>query len=272
MARLTRDTRRNPDSAAGTRRTWWLMAALVAAHLVAAGAQAPRDAGQVPAGETVEALRAASTAALATHEGEGRSKGSRSRSRWSATDGGCHTSTRRRSRTCSWRRASWPRRIACWQLDLWRRVAMGELSEVFGPRFVERDTFARLLRYRGDIEKEWQAYSPDTRSDRRRVRSRDQRTRRRSAGRAQPVARRVPAHRQRARAVDARRRHQSHGRLHHDQRRARRGAAGAARGACRRLPGRRVPAAGPARRDQRPPRSRPCRHHRRGAPRHAGHR
>jgi penicillin amidase len=50
-----------------------------------------------------------------------------------------------------------------WQLDVWRRVAMGELSEVFGPEFVARDTFARLLRYRGDMEAEWRAYSPDTR-------------------------------------------------------------------------------------------------------------
>lgn len=50
-----------------------------------------------------------------------------------------------------------------WQLDLWRRTAMGELAEVFGPGFVERDTFARLLRYRGDADAEWRAYAPDTR-------------------------------------------------------------------------------------------------------------
>jgi penicillin amidase len=50
-----------------------------------------------------------------------------------------------------------------WQLDLWRRAAMGELSEVFGPDFVSRDTFARLLRYRGDMDAEWSAYSPDAR-------------------------------------------------------------------------------------------------------------
>lgn len=50
-----------------------------------------------------------------------------------------------------------------WQLDLWRRTAMGELSEAFGPEFVARDTFARLLRYRGDMDAEWRAYSPDAR-------------------------------------------------------------------------------------------------------------
>jgi penicillin amidase len=48
-----------------------------------------------------------------------------------------------------------------WQLDLWRRVAVGELAEVFGPEFVTRDTLARLLRFRGDMDDEWRAYSPD---------------------------------------------------------------------------------------------------------------
>ena len=50
-----------------------------------------------------------------------------------------------------------------WQLDVWRRTAMGELAEVFGPGFVTRDTFARLLRYRGDMDAEWRAYAPDAR-------------------------------------------------------------------------------------------------------------
>jgi len=48
-----------------------------------------------------------------------------------------------------------------WQLDLWRRTAAGELSEILGPSAVERDTFARLLRYRGDMDAEWRSYSPD---------------------------------------------------------------------------------------------------------------
>src|SRR3990170_2666944 len=48
-----------------------------------------------------------------------------------------------------------------WQLDLWRRTAAGELSEIMGPSAVERDTFARLLRYRGDMDAEWRSYSPD---------------------------------------------------------------------------------------------------------------
>src|SRR5579884_959499 len=37
------------------------------------------------------------------------------------------------------------------QLDLWRRVGTGKLEEVLGPRFVARDRFARLMRYRGDM-------------------------------------------------------------------------------------------------------------------------
>lgn len=48
------------------------------------------------------------------------------------------------------------------QLDLWRRVARGEMAEVIGPDAIEADTFARLIRYRGDMKAEWQSYSPDT--------------------------------------------------------------------------------------------------------------
>src|SRR5262245_23188247 len=48
------------------------------------------------------------------------------------------------------------------QIDLWRRQGTGELSEVLGPSAVEADTFARLIRYRGDMDVEWKSYSPDT--------------------------------------------------------------------------------------------------------------
>ncbi|HSL21977.1 MAG TPA: penicillin acylase family protein [Vicinamibacterales bacterium] len=51
-----------------------------------------------------------------------------------------------------------------WQLDLWRRAAEGRLSEVLGPGAVDRDTFARLLRYRGDMEREWRSYSDDAKA------------------------------------------------------------------------------------------------------------
>ena len=47
------------------------------------------------------------------------------------------------------------------QIDLWRRRGLGQLAEVFGPEFVEQDKAARLFLYRGDMKKEWAAYSPD---------------------------------------------------------------------------------------------------------------
>ncbi len=48
------------------------------------------------------------------------------------------------------------------QIDLWRRVALGETAEILGPSGIEGDTFARLIRYRGDMDAEWRSYSPDT--------------------------------------------------------------------------------------------------------------
>ncbi|HET9513805.1 MAG TPA: penicillin acylase family protein, partial [Gemmatimonadales bacterium] len=50
-----------------------------------------------------------------------------------------------------------------WQIDMWRRIGEGRVSEVLGPDYVARDRFARLLKYRGDMEAEWASYAPDTR-------------------------------------------------------------------------------------------------------------
>ena len=47
------------------------------------------------------------------------------------------------------------------QLDVWRRVAAGETAELTGPEGLERDRFARLIRYRGDTQREWRSYGPD---------------------------------------------------------------------------------------------------------------
>src|SRR5687767_2092182 len=47
------------------------------------------------------------------------------------------------------------------QIDLWRRVGTGKLSEVIGPQALNRDRFARLVRYRGDWNAEWSSYAPD---------------------------------------------------------------------------------------------------------------
>ena len=47
------------------------------------------------------------------------------------------------------------------QLDIWRRIGTGKLSEVLGPNFIARDRIARLVRYRGNWDEEWSSYSPD---------------------------------------------------------------------------------------------------------------
>ena len=49
-----------------------------------------------------------------------------------------------------------------YQIEIWRRIGRGELSEVFGEKFIDRDRMARLMRYRGNMDAEWQSYSPDT--------------------------------------------------------------------------------------------------------------
>jgi penicillin G amidase len=47
------------------------------------------------------------------------------------------------------------------QLDLWRRQNSGHLAAVVGERALARDRIARLVRFRGDWNAEWAAYSPD---------------------------------------------------------------------------------------------------------------
>ena len=47
------------------------------------------------------------------------------------------------------------------QIDLWRRRGLGQLSEAFGPAYVEQDRAARLFLYRGDMQQEWASYSDD---------------------------------------------------------------------------------------------------------------
>ena len=50
------------------------------------------------------------------------------------------------------------------QLDLWRRIGTGKLAEVLGPKYLNRDRIARLVRYRGDWDQEWRSYSPDAKA------------------------------------------------------------------------------------------------------------
>jgi penicillin amidase len=50
------------------------------------------------------------------------------------------------------------------QMDLWRRAALGRLSEVLGGNFIDRDTMTRRVQYRGDLDREWASYAPDTKA------------------------------------------------------------------------------------------------------------
>jgi penicillin amidase len=49
------------------------------------------------------------------------------------------------------------------QIDWWRRMGVGETAEVIGKEGLKADRFARLLKYRGDMDVEWASYAPDAR-------------------------------------------------------------------------------------------------------------
>lgn len=48
------------------------------------------------------------------------------------------------------------------QMELWKRAGQGRLAEILGKSAVERDRYARLLKYRGDMQREYKSYAPDT--------------------------------------------------------------------------------------------------------------
>ena len=48
------------------------------------------------------------------------------------------------------------------QMELWKRAGEGRLAELLGPSAVQRDINARLLRYRGDMRKEYESYAADS--------------------------------------------------------------------------------------------------------------
>jgi penicillin amidase len=50
-----------------------------------------------------------------------------------------------------------------WQIDLWRKRGLGLLSKSLGPAYIDQDRAARLFLYRGNMDKEWAAYAPDSR-------------------------------------------------------------------------------------------------------------
>src|SRR5262245_56907762 len=48
------------------------------------------------------------------------------------------------------------------QMDLWRRIGLGQTAELFGEQAVEADRFARLILYRGDTRSERTSYAADS--------------------------------------------------------------------------------------------------------------
>ncbi len=50
-----------------------------------------------------------------------------------------------------------------WQMEMWRRAGEGSLAAVTGLHDLPRDRFARLMKYRGDLETEYRSYAPDAR-------------------------------------------------------------------------------------------------------------
>ncbi|MBL8265289.1 penicillin acylase family protein [Steroidobacter sp.] len=48
-----------------------------------------------------------------------------------------------------------------WNIELWRRNSEGKLAEVLGPKYVERDKFARVMKFRGDWDAEMRKYHPE---------------------------------------------------------------------------------------------------------------
>jgi penicillin amidase len=51
-----------------------------------------------------------------------------------------------------------------WQMDTWRHIGSGRLSEMFGDGQVETDTFLRTLGWRVTAEKEWANMGPESRA------------------------------------------------------------------------------------------------------------
>jgi penicillin amidase len=49
-----------------------------------------------------------------------------------------------------------------WQMEVWRHIGAGRLSELFGPSQLERDRFIRTLDWRGAAERDLAAMRPET--------------------------------------------------------------------------------------------------------------
>ncbi|MBL8089095.1 MAG: penicillin acylase family protein [Anaerolineales bacterium] len=51
-----------------------------------------------------------------------------------------------------------------WQMDFWRHVGAGELSEMFGAGQIETDTFLKTLGWKKTAEAEWEQLSPESKA------------------------------------------------------------------------------------------------------------
>jgi penicillin amidase len=136
---------------------WWFPVVLL---LVLARGSAPA----APPAETTESLRTKAAAVLAPLEGEIEVPGLQEpvevlRDRW-----GVPHVYARSAEDLFFAQGFVAAQDRLFQMDLWRRVAVGETAAVVGKRGLETDRLARLLKYRGDADAEWASYAPDARS------------------------------------------------------------------------------------------------------------
>lgn len=132
---------------------------LVLGTMVARGAAPSRTT----AAETAEALLARSRASLAQLDGELSLSGLREpvevlRDRW-----GVPHIYAQNADDLFFAQGLVAAQDRLFQMDLWRRIAVGQCAEVLGEAALHTDRFARLVKFRGDMEAEWTSYSPDAR-------------------------------------------------------------------------------------------------------------
>jgi penicillin amidase len=121
------------------------------------------SAPSLPAGESPDALLARAKAVLSQLDGDVRLPGLREPVEVLRDEWGIAHIYARNQHDLFFAQGFVASQDRLFQLDLWRRIGRGESAEIFGEEAIEADRFARLIRYRGDMQAEWQSYSPDTR-------------------------------------------------------------------------------------------------------------
>jgi len=122
------------------------------------------DLHPVPAAETREDLQKKARAALATIEGSLTIPGLKEpvevlRDRW----GIAHIYAKN-THDLFFAQGFVAAQDRLFQIDMWRRTARGETAEVIGKAGLEGDHFARLINYRGNLDKEWASYGPEAKA------------------------------------------------------------------------------------------------------------